>query len=308
MRFHNNQVWRSEESHFQLLKLNLALKLDSYTYPKNSSLHISHKHSLKWTPNTLLMPLRIFFPIQNDFSVAISGATVIPEKLSSIDPSPQQTDGYMLAAVFCSQALDVMLHLYESPKSKTCHTLLSVKCDRHLSQPPLQSHFPQGRWHLNSSPVIRGCSEEEKRICFCTRVSVYVNVNICVHAERLQEEVQNHREKDCNAFGDTKITFQLIVFQSFFLRHQFSPLNVYLHTHMQYSSPCIYVNVYSTTVNMIAFADISITFPISNCCQLWKVICSSVPTFLGPVCIFFTHIGICTNKTIYTKILTTVCM
>lgn len=47
MRFHNNQVWRSEESHFQLLKLNLALKLDSYTYPKNSSLHISHKHSLK---------------------------------------------------------------------------------------------------------------------------------------------------------------------------------------------------------------------------------------------------------------------
>lgn len=47
MRFHNNQVWRSEESHFQLLKLNLALKLDSSTYPKNSSLHISHKHSLK---------------------------------------------------------------------------------------------------------------------------------------------------------------------------------------------------------------------------------------------------------------------
>lgn len=80
------------------------------------------------------MPLRIFFPMQNDFSVAVSGATVIPEKLSSIDLSPQQTDGYMLAAVFCSQALDVMLHLYESPKSKTCHTLLSVKYDRHLSQ------------------------------------------------------------------------------------------------------------------------------------------------------------------------------
>lgn len=28
--FHNIQVWRSEESHFHLFKLNLALKLDSY--------------------------------------------------------------------------------------------------------------------------------------------------------------------------------------------------------------------------------------------------------------------------------------
>lgn len=299
MRFHNNQVWRSEESHFQLLKLNLALKLDSYTYPKNSS-----------TPNTPYWRLLWMFSHTKWFfsgcfwSNCDSWEIIVYWPVSSANRRVHVGCCFLFLGPICN-----VTSVWKSQIKTLSHSALCYMWSPPLSTyQPLQSHFPQGRWHLNSCPVIQGCSEGKKRICLCIRVSVYVNVNICVHTERLQEGVQNHREKDCNAFGNTKITFQLIVFQSFFLWHQFSPLNVYLHTRKQYSSPCIYVNVYSTTVHMIAFADISITFPISNCCQLWKVICSSVPTFLGSACLFFTHIGICTNKTIYTKSLTMVCM
>lgn len=74
-------------------------------------------------------------------------------------------------------------------------------------------------------------------------VYVYVCVCVCVCAWTGRECKRRTRaidkEKDCNVYGDTKITFQLIVFQSFFLRHQFSQLGVH---------PCVRVCVHTYSI------------------------------------------------------------
>lgn len=166
-KFHNIQVRRSGVSHFQLLQLNFAPELGSFTSIKNSSLHIHCKHSIL---KTLLECWELTFCYL--FRVKCFQTTVIPEKLFSVSRNFQQRG---------SIYRNIMWNLYDGPKSQPISDPLSLSymSSLPLSPRPLQSLLPWAPLLLNNSTVTEG-HRHENRFCLCICESVCV----CAQTER----------------------------------------------------------------------------------------------------------------------------